>query len=357
MAGLVALVLTVLIGRAAWNERSVRRLVADSRAAMAQGRWPAAIRSAAEALKRSPNDPRASLALAVALTRAGRPLQAEPYYRQAAALAPDVQRRRAEALLEAGRNDLAAEVYAEILRRDPADAEALRRLASLRLAEQRWDEALDLAGRLISRPDTELVGQAIAAMAHHDMATRKLASPAAAIAGFQRILELDPELREVPIRPARQFWDYLARDLLAEGRTAEARESLERGMRQEEDAGLVELLARTYWDEGRIREAERLWQWARELDPRSSDPLIGLGRVALARKQYDEAAQYFREAAARAPGSIVPLENLARALVLNGSKDEARSVRQRLESLRRSRETADQSPPAAGPPPDRSTPN
>jgi Flp pilus assembly protein TadD len=339
-----ALAVCALVGRWAGIERRAQRFLEDSRAAAAQGRWATALRLARDALRLRPDRPEICAQVAVALTRLGRSGDAEAFYRRAGRLEPEVQHLRAEALLAAGLRDPAAEVYATILREHPRDAESLRRLAGLRLAEQRFDEALDLADRLIGEPSTELVGQTISAIIRHDMAARKAAPPSGAIAAFERILVLDPDLKDVPLRPARLFWDFLARNLLEEGRTMEARTHLQRGLSAGDDAGLEELLARTYWDEGRIDEAERHWGHARELDPKLSDPWLGLGRIALARKDFDRAIALFREAESRSPGSIVPLQNLVRAYRLRGDRNEADLVQRQLDRLRGNREQVSAEP-------------
>ena len=56
-----------------------------------------------------------------------------------------------------------------------------------------------------------------------------LTHAAQAVSSFERVLELDPELKEMPL-PRPLFWNHLALDLIAMGRTAEARSYLERAL-------------------------------------------------------------------------------------------------------------------------------
>ena len=161
----------------------------------------------------------------------------------------------------------------------PDDVLALKRLAAVRMGRKQWRATLELADRLIVIPSEEVAGRTLAAIAHHELKHYEQAVEAG-----RRVLELDPELKRMPL-PRPLFWNNLALDLMALGRTEEARGYLERALAGSEDAGLMELLGLTYSQQGSTDQAERCWRQAERWDPDNADVCLDLGRLAMSHRQ------------------------------------------------------------------------
>ena len=152
------------------------------------------------------------------LTRLGKVAEAEDFYRRTGRLEPDDMQARAIGLLQEDEPRRAAQVYEELLIRRPEDVLALKRLAAVRMGLKQWNEVLDLADRLIAMPAEEVAGKTLAAIAHHELKHYGQSVDAA-----RRVIELDPGLKRMPL-PRTLFWNNLAMDLMALGRTEEARD-------------------------------------------------------------------------------------------------------------------------------------
>ncbi len=124
--------------------------------------------------------------------------------------------------------------------------------------------------------------------------------------------------------------------LLAAGRPEEARALLERALTGSEDAGLLELLGRTYAQQGRTDEAERYWRQAERWDPQNADVCLDLGRLAMGRRRWDEAVAFFKRAADRSSDAIEPLYNLSQAYRMLDRNAEAEHYRRLADQRRRS---------------------
>jgi tetratricopeptide (TPR) repeat protein len=89
------------------------------------------------------------------------------------------------------------------------------------------------------------------------------------------------------------------------------------------------LLANVETDENRLDRARPLLERAREIDPMSAPVLIGLGKVALARRDYAAAVEYFEDALRLVPGATeihYPL-----GLAYRGLGDEEKAERHMLQ--------------------------
>ena len=161
------------------------------------------------------------------LMRLGRAPEAEAYYQKAAPLDLADAQVRAYNLVNLHEPKQAASAYDELLSRWPDDVLALKRLAAVRMAMKQWRDVLKLADRLIAIPGEEVAGQTMAAIAHHEL--KHLRS-----GHHSRHCEcsrLDHELKRMPL-PRTLFWNNLALDLIAVGRTDEARRYLTRALAQ-----------------------------------------------------------------------------------------------------------------------------
>src|SRR5262249_51184365 len=147
-------------------------------------------------LARRPGSRSASLLAARCLSRLGRPDRAEELYQRDLPLDVEDMHLRAYALVLANRREPAIRAYREILERRPLDVLALSRFAAVLISESRWGETLDVAHRLIEIPDGAVIGHTLAGVVHHNTK-----APELAVFAFDRVLELDPELRHMPLKP------------------------------------------------------------------------------------------------------------------------------------------------------------
>jgi len=300
--------------------------------ALEAGNNAQALRIARARLDDEPRDRRASRIAARALTDLGEPLAAERHYRNAQPLDQAESRARAAGLIAIGRNARAIEVLEAHLERWPEDPEALWQLAALWMAEGRWERAKPWAKRLADRPKPEdaIRGHTVLGFAHHQ--ARRYEE---AITSLERVLELDPDLTRLPL-PESAFWRVLATDLIAYGRAAEARAYLEPVVANppEADPQLLALLGTCAFDEGRVAEAEQAWRTALEREPRIYEARLGLGRLALGRSDWADAATHFEIAAEQRPEAPEPLEGLARARLGLGDTAEAERLAQAARRMR-----------------------
>jgi tetratricopeptide (TPR) repeat protein len=333
-AGAIALILCLGgLGWYAWREIRSELLLRQANASYDRRDWSGALRSALEQLELRPGDPRGSSVAARSLSRLNRAGEAEAHYAHAGPLAREDRQARALALIRANRTEDAAKVYEEMLRLWPDDPLVLRRLAAVRIGLGQWTQAAGLAERMIREPSTELVGQCLAGAIYHNTGQFRQA-----IAADLRVLQLDPELRQIPL-PVNVFWSQLGNDLVREGRTSEARDYLNRGLSRGDDPALLEALGQAYMKDGEVEEAESAWRRAMELAPDRCDPWLNLGRLAMRRNQLAEAVRLLERAAALSPASPEPLYSLSQAHRLLGHSAEADRVARRLERIREAEST------------------
>ena len=157
------------------------------------------------------------------LSRLGQLDQAEPLFQKAVPLDLEDQHIRAFGLVVNNRREPAILAYREILERRPDDVLALSRLAAVLISESRWDDVLEASERLIKIPAGTVIGHTLAGVVHHNTGDSELA-----VFAFSRVLELDPELKQMPLKPRSMFWTEFGHNLLEVGRWAEARRCLNR---------------------------------------------------------------------------------------------------------------------------------
>jgi tetratricopeptide (TPR) repeat protein len=292
-------------------------------------RHAAALKAALGHLRWFPGDSSAALMAARCLTRLGRPVEAEAYYRRAGSLGPEDLHARAFGLVQAGDAERAAQAYEELLAKHPDDILALKRLAAVRMGRKDWRATLALADRLRAIPSGEVAGLTLSAIAHHELKHYTQAVEAA-----RNVVELDPDLAAMPL-PRPLFWNNLALDLLAIGRAEEARAFIERALVHSDDAGLMELLGLSYSHLGLVDQAERCWREAERRDPDNADVCLDLGRLAMARHRWGEAVEMLTRAATRSRDSVEPLYSLSQAYRMLGDRAEAERYRRLADERRR----------------------
>jgi tetratricopeptide (TPR) repeat protein len=315
----------------AWNATRSAAL-AEARAAYDRGDLVSALSRALDHLDRRPWSRDAALLAGRCLSEKAYPDLAESYYRKAEAAGPlglDDLQVRGLGLVRAIRFDQAARVYEEILRRWPNDPTALRRLATIYYTQQRMDQALALAKRLSVVPEGAVPGYALIGTVHHDDAAR-----AEAIAAYEKVLELDPELKSMPL-PTAIFWDELTKDLIATGRAPEARRILAAAQaRRDDDAELHYVRGTVEEALGAVDTAEMSWLRALEIAPNHLRAWRALGRFELKRGRLDEALRRLTRASELDPNDYETAYSLSLALRRSGRAEEANAVAKRAEELR-----------------------
>jgi tetratricopeptide (TPR) repeat protein len=303
-----------------------------AKSAFAGADYRSALRAAQKRLERSPNDRDAALLAARCLNKLGFHDPAEEHYRRAGfvAMGLDDLQDRAYGLVLLDRPRRAAEVYEQILTSWPDNALALKRLAAVHMSLKEWGPVLSLATRLDSLPGGGVAAATLAGICQHE-----LKHYSEAVSAAERVLELDPGLTEMPL-PHGLFWNNLALDLMAIGRTSEARKYLTRALQTSQDPNLMELLGLAYSQEGAMEQAERSWQQSVQWNPSNADALLGLGRLCLNRNQGQEAVKWLERALQASPDALEPVYGLARAYRLLGKTSEADRFEQMAATIRAS---------------------
>jgi tetratricopeptide (TPR) repeat protein len=244
---------------------------------------------------------------------------------------------RAFGLVRGNHRQRAIQAYEQILARWPENVTALRRLAAVELSENNIPRLEALAERLIHTPGGAAIGYTLrGVVAHNDR------NYAGAIAAFERVLEVDPDLRLMPL-PSRTFWTYLAEDLIKDGRTDDARRYLTGVLGEAPDAPLMNTLGRAYMLQGSLDEAERCFQQVSEWEPRNYLPRYNLGQVELQRHRLQAAQQHFEAARQLAPRQLDVLRSLVTVYRLLGQPANADRIDRAI------RETRERSNPARNP--------
>ena len=219
---LVSLLLGLSIATA-WN-LSRSDALEEARRAYTRGNAETCLQHALDHLERRPWSREAALLVARCLSRMDYTEEAEPYFRRAGALSLNDLHLRAYGLARGPHHDRAIAAYREILDRSPDDVIAMRRLAAVLLAQNDTPQLLELADRLSRVPGGEVVGAMLRGTVYHNES-----NPQMAVASFERVLELDPGLREMPAS-RKLFWDQLAKDLVECGRIEDACHRLEQAL-------------------------------------------------------------------------------------------------------------------------------
>jgi tetratricopeptide (TPR) repeat protein len=322
------LIVALLLGAFAWSELYPTAL-AQADAAYGRNDLETTLRIAKAHLARRPFSRRAALLAARSLSRLGRPDQAEPYYQQAGSLDFEDRHIRAYALVVNNRREPAIQAYREILASRPDDVLALSRMAAVLISEARWGEAIAAANRLIEIPAGAVLGHTLAGVVYHNTFESDLA-----VFQFDRVLELDPELKRMPLKPRSMFWIDYGHSLLSVGRWADARRHLEHAFGEGDDAQVADLLGQSYYLEGAFDDAKRCWRQAILWDPDRFGTWLRIGTLELQQGQATLAVEPLRRAMALQPLAIGPLYNLSLALRRLGQTEEAERLVAQVKRLR-----------------------
>jgi tetratricopeptide (TPR) repeat protein len=336
-AVLLASTVILLSIATAWNVTRSEAL-AEAERAYARVDLVGGLQHALDHLERRPWSREAALLAARCLSRLDFAEQAEPYYRRAGRLSPSDQQIRAYGLVRGPHPESAIPIYREILRLAPDNVTAMRRLAAVLLARNDKDQLLELADRLARVPSGEVIGAMLRGTVYHNDE-----NPQMAVAAFEQVLRLDPEFREMPAsRPL--FWNQLADDLIECGRIEDAGRYLEQALTAGPDAELTDRLGYTYFLRGDLGEAERCYRRAAETDPSLYGPHLNLAKMALQRRDQDEALRELNQARLLAPRRYGVLYSLALLYRQLGQTAEANKIQEEIAELRKAAASAPRSP-------------
>jgi tetratricopeptide (TPR) repeat protein len=316
-----------LLSVTGWNVTRSSAVI-EARRAYLRGDLAVGLALALDHLDRQPWSGEAALLAANCLSRLDYSGQAEAYYRRAGNLGLNAAQVRAYALARGPQPELAIPAYNEILARSPENVSAMRRLAAVLLAQNGGEELLKLAERLEQISGGAVIGSTLRGVVYHN---DKI--PQQAAAAFERVLELDPELREMPL-PRNLFWSQLADDLVSSGRIDDARHYLTKALSNAPDASLLNILGQTYFLQGMLDEANRCFREAAELATTDHLAYMNLARVAIQRHEQEEALKQLNRARGLAPRRYSVLYTLASVYRQLGRKAEANQVEESLEQLR-----------------------
>ena len=172
------------------------RTLTDAETAYHRHDLVTALRLTRQHLARWPFSRSAHRIAACCLSRLDQPDEAEIEYKAARPLDLDDQHVRAFGLVKGNRRDDAIQAYSEILKHRPEDVMALRRMAAVQISERLWEDALSSAERLIKAPGGTVIGHTLAGVVNYNMN-----EPERAVVAFSHVLDLDPELKEMPLNP------------------------------------------------------------------------------------------------------------------------------------------------------------
>jgi tetratricopeptide (TPR) repeat protein len=282
--------------------------LAQAEAAYRRNELDTALRIARAHLDRRPYSRAAAILLARCLSRLGRPKEAEPYYQKACPLGLEDRHIRAYAFVVSNARDPAILAYQEILRLWPQDVLALRRMAAVLISESRWYDAMDAARRLTQIPSAAVIGHTLAGVVHHNTGESE-----EAVNDFDQVMALDPEFKQMPLKPRSMFWSEYGRNLILVGRTEDAKRYLHRALGEGDDPKIADLLGEAYSLQGALEDAEQCWRLALQLDPTRYGTWWRLGKLELQRGRPAEAIESLRRANSLRPDAVGPLYSLSLA--------------------------------------------
>lgn len=332
--------LSILIALLALTAGNLTRsdALAEAERAYARVDLVGSLEHALDHLERRPWSRQAALLAAHSLSRRDYAEQAEAYYRRAGRMSLQDQQIRAYGLVRGPHPEQAIPVFDEILRLDPGNVTAMRRLAAVLLARNDKVRLLELSDRLDRVPGGEVIGAMLRGTVYHNDK-----NPQMAVAAFERVLELDPQLKEMPAsRPL--FWRQLTEDLLECGRNEDAARYLNQALALGPDPQLTNTLGYTYFLRGELDEAERCYRESAESAPDYYAPHLNLAKLALQRRQRDEALRELNQARMLAPRHSAVLYSLALLYRQLGQTAEADRVQGEINQIREEAATAPRTP-------------
>jgi tetratricopeptide (TPR) repeat protein len=326
--GVVLVLLPVgLLLITAWNLTRSSAVFAG-RSAYSKGDFATGLSLGLEHLNKQPWSGEAALLAANCLSRLDYSVEAERYYRRVGHLELNDLQIRAFGLARGPRPELAIPAYKEILARSPDNVTAMRRLAAVLLAQDETGELLELAERLEKTAGGAVIGSTLRGVVYHNDN-----NPQQAVAAFEHVFELDPELREMPL-PRTLFWTQFCDDLVGVGRIEDAGHFLTIAVSKTSDPSLANRLGLTYFLRGALDDADRCFRQAAELAPADYAAYLNLAKLALSRHDQEEALRQLNRARALAPRQYGVLYSLSLVFRQLGRSAEANQLQETLKHLR-----------------------
>jgi tetratricopeptide (TPR) repeat protein len=320
-------VLVALSAATVWNVTRSHALVA-ARRAYTRGDLVICLQHSLDHLRRQPWSREAALLAAHCLNRLDYAEPAETYYHRAGDLSVNDLQIRAYGLVRGPHPERAIRVFHEILARSPDNVTAMRRLAAILLAQNQTEQLLALATRLDHTSDGAVIGATLRGVVyHHDK------NPQAAVLAFERVLELDPELRGIPL-DRNLFWVQFADDLVSSGRIDDARRHLLKAVTKAPDSQLLNRLGQTYFLQGALDDAERCFRETVELAPTDYAAHANLAKLSIQRHDREAALKQLNHARALAPRQYSVLYSLVSVYRQLGRFTEADEIQATLKQLR-----------------------
>jgi tetratricopeptide (TPR) repeat protein len=310
----------------AWNLTRSAALL-EARHAYLKGDLALCLRNALDHLGRQPWSSEAALLAASCLSRLDYAGDAEPYFRRAGHLTLNDLQIRAHGLARGSHPEQAIPVYEEILATRPDNMTALRGIAAVELLRNNKEKLLKLAEQFSRLSGGAVIGHMLRGVVYH-----RDNNPSQAVTCFERVLELDPELLEMPLS-RRLFWSHFADDLIAIHRIDDAGRVLTKAVAHGPDADLINRLGRVYLLQGRFEDAERYFRQAAEWSPSDYNSYLNLFDVALRCHRREEALKYLNQARLLAPRESSVLCRLASAYRQLGRPADAACVQELITQL------------------------
>ena len=301
--------------------------IGEARRAFEEKNYTLAIDLAERHLEGHPSDQDAMLFLARSYAQAGRWPEAEAYYGQVRLRKPEDLHLRAKGLVTRRLWPEAGLVYEQILQNWPMDGWALEQLARIRIQQQRNDEALTLAKRLILVPSYEVAGHLIVGTIEFHKH-----SFARAAESLEEVVRRAPDLKSIPGDPGTVL-QWLAESLLVLGRAADAEQYVMRARDLSQSAESCWLLGMARQHQGDSEGARRYWEETVARDPNFVRAIRELGRDSLVRQQPEDALRWLQRAREISPNDKGTLQALIATYRRLGQEEEAHKLSETLKSL------------------------
>lgn len=277
-----------LWGIVSWEERPLAAIAE----ALERKEYESALDSADRFLAEHPDDIRAGILKARALSGLNRHRQADALFERIARQAngfPDdhaALRAWADSLLHLRRWPDAIAKLENLLNSHPADPDLVYSLTAAQIRSKQYQQALVTARRLGTIPGYADKADVMIGTIHHDLGNRRLALQA-----WERVLAHNPEAADLQI-PAGEFLTNVGGDMLALGMPQRAATVLERGIAKRPTADGLSSLGKAYAETGRSSDAVDAWKRAVRLDSFNAVARGELANVALRAGRPQEALKW-----------------------------------------------------------------
>ena len=274
--GVLLVVAMAVVGGALWySGRQQERALSAVEQIVKSGDVSVAIREVGAYQQDYPDDSRVFALRARIHLKVGQPREAARLFEQHGAASAVDLHAWGQAYLMQSQWSLAAPILGRFLQLEPKDASGLYDLMVCNMRLGRLQEALALAKRLVEIPEHEVVGHLYLGTVYSDLTNEEQA-----ITHFEKVLELDPELRKLTI-PPEEFLTAYGSTLVSLGKGDEAIKVLKRSLETRATADAAVSLGQAYLQIGETEQAVAHWEQALTLNPGAHRACEGLADVAL----------------------------------------------------------------------------